>query len=781
MQSKICNRGYIIPKSLLTDKQIHKIKTDLRVTPFSNFGNFSVKSFNVYRETSTDLIVPIYYALENLKLQDNLIEFPKLDETNLIDTISLRENQKDCFNNCIQEFDKPYGGGIITLSTGQGKCLAPGTKVIMFDGNLKKVEDLKQGDLLMGDDNTPRTILTLTKGTHKMYDIVQVKGPKHTVNKAHILVVKNSMKSPEMTYRNSHGRIRYNVIWWEDNTLQNKLFKTEQQALDFKTEITPKHQLYSELSVSDWLKTSRAFRNTFRAYRVPINFPEKTTSIKPYNFDINSNVIPYEYKCNSKEIRLELIAGILDKSSKFDEEQNLLYFFMDLEKKTFIEDFLFICRSVGLYAFFYKLKDNLKVTIQGNLSQIPLKNTDLLQKYNLKDNEKDWSMTIMKVKYKERGDYYGFTLDGNKRFLFYDFTVTHNTVVSLKLICHSKKKTLVIVNKIELLNQWKKEIEKWIPDAKIGIIQGSKFDYEDCDIILGMLQTITIKENLKAIDFGWINMCIIDETHNIGSEIFSNIMFKIRPQYIFGLTATLERKDKLDKIIKWYMGNILYDGTNKNLKQSTEVYVLKYQGTSSVEKTLRDGTAAVASMLTNIALDKERTDYIIGILKTLIKENEDRNILVISDRIAQLKYIHKMIPDNSGLFIGSMKSADLDKSKEKRIVLGTYALVNEGFNLPKLNCLLFATPRSSITQAIGRIYRKSHFITPIIIDIFDDFSIFKGQHYRRKKIYKQAIQDCFIISKNLSETDIIAKKRPRTDQIDETQEFNESRCILLDD
>lgn len=763
METKICNEGFCIPKNKLSNQQIHKIKTELRVTPFSNFGNFSVKSFNVYRENSDYFILPIHYVLQNLNLNGYSITFPGSVPLSITDTIELRENQKDCFNNCIKEFDKPFGGGIITLSTGQGKCLAPGTKVIMYDGTLKKVEDLKQGELLMGDDNTPRRILTLTKGFHKMYDIIPVKGPKHTVNKAHILVVKNSMKSPEITYRSSHGRIRSNVIWWEDNKLQNKLFKTEEEALQFKEEITSKHQLYSELNIGDWLKTSRAFRNTFRAYRVPIDFPEKKVIGDPYefNFKVNEN-IPYEYKCNTKEKRLELVAGILDKLSQFDKEQNLLYFFMDLEKENFIEDFLFICRSVGLYSFHYKLQGKYKVTIQGNLLEIPLRKGVILKEFNKKDIEKDWSMTVMKVKFKERGEYYGFTLDGNKRFLFYDFTVTHNTVVSLKLIASSKKKTLVIVNKIELLNQWKKEIEKWLPDVKIGIIQGSKFDYEDCDIVLGMLQTITIKENLKAIDFGWVNLCIIDETHNIGSEIFSNIMFKIRPQYIFGLTATLDRKDKLEKIIKWYMGDVLYDGTNKNLKQSTEVYILKYEGVSSIEKTLRDGTAAVASMLTNISLDKQRNDYIINILNQLVNNDDNRNILVISDRIAQLKYINKNIGnEKSGLFIGSMKSVDLDKSKEKRIVLGTYALVNEGFNLPKLNCLLFATPRSSIVQAIGRIYRKTHDITPIIIDVFDNFSIFKGQHYRRRKIYQQSIKDCFIISKELDSKKLINEKEYR--------------------
>lgn len=486
------------------------------------------------------------------------------------------------------------------------------------------------------------------------------------------------------------------------------------------------------------------------------------------------------------------------------------------------------------------------------------------------------------------------------------------TIISLKIISQSKKKTLIIVNKIELLKQWKNEINKMLPGTKIGIIQGSKFEYENCDIVLGMLQTIAIKNELKSIDFNFVDNVIIDECfpyntfiltnkgkikigelydnislsplvktfneftksfeykkilkvfrkqnknlieikcgnlsitstenhkflttngwkkatslsiedyiisyhekqaktygfsdysyskitdikrniinsnnlnyvydleiqenhnyivypknskldnstseiglivhncHNISSEVFSNIMFKVRPRYVFGLTATLERKDRLEKIIKWYMGKILYNGTSSDLKQSTEVHVYKYSGESSVEKYLRDGTAAVATMISNIAQDNQRNDKIINILKFLINSDENRHILVISDRIVQLKYIHNSIGTVlSGLFIGNMKSIDLEKSKEKRIVIGTYALVNEGFNLPKLNCLLFATPRSSIVQAIGRIYRKEHFITPLIIDIFDDFSIFKVQSYKRKNIYKKTIKDVYIVSKDL--------------------------------
>lgn len=328
-------------------------------------------------------------------------------------------------------------------------------------------------------------------------------------------------------------------------------------------------------------------------------------------------------------------------------------------------------------------------------------------------------------------------------------TGSGKTILTLKLIAVSKLKTMIILNKIELLNQWREQIRRWLPNIRIGIIQGNKFDYEDCDIILGMLQTISMKDKLKAIDFQFISACYIDECHNISTEVFSNIMFKVRPRYLFGLTATLERKDKLERVIKWYIGDILYDNSSNELKQSTEVYIYKYKGESSVIKMLRDNiTAAVSSMVTNIANDRVRTDYIINIIKELIDEVDGRNILVISDRINLLKEIHKKFPIDSGLFIGGMKSDELQKTKERRIILGTYGLVNEGFDVPKLNCIIFATPRSNIVQAIGRIYRKDHEIVPRIIDIWDNFSIFNGQYYKRLSTYKKSIKGLTVFHKH---------------------------------
>jgi superfamily II DNA or RNA helicase len=333
-------------------------------------------------------------------------------------------------------------------------------------------------------------------------------------------------------------------------------------------------------------------------------------------------------------------------------------------------------------------------------------------------------------------------------------TGSGKTVLALKLASYFATKTLIIVNKIELIEQWKREIIKFLPNVKIGLIQGSKFELEGKDIIIGMLQTISMKKSYSSETFKMINMCIIDETHTIASEVFSKIMFRLRPRYMFGLTATLSRKDKCENIIKMYIGEVLYSNISSEKKQNTEIHIQPYTGKSSKAETLRNGTAAVSTMISNIANDTTRSDLIISKIQNLIKD-KDRYILVLSDRIAQLKYLHKKLgPENSGLYIGSMKQHELDLTKTKQVVLGSYGVCNQGFNHPILNCLVFATPRSSITQAIGRIYRKTHNITPLIVDIFDNFSIFIGQHYRRKKIYKDAIHDCVFVklqnSDNLS-------------------------------
>ena len=81
---------------------------------------------------------------------------------------------------------------LLVGDTGCGKCLGRGTPVLMYDGTVRKVEDIKVGELIMGDDSTPRTIISLARGRENMYKVIPTKGDFYVVNESHILSLKKS-------------------------------------------------------------------------------------------------------------------------------------------------------------------------------------------------------------------------------------------------------------------------------------------------------------------------------------------------------------------------------------------------------------------------------------------------------------------------------------------------------------------------------------------------------------------------------------------------------------
>ena len=86
----------------------------------------------------------------------------------------------------------PYENVLVYSGLGTGKCHKINTPILMYDGTIKMVQDIKIGECLMGDDSTPRKVLSLARGQDKMYDIIPVKGEKYTVNEEHILCLKAS-------------------------------------------------------------------------------------------------------------------------------------------------------------------------------------------------------------------------------------------------------------------------------------------------------------------------------------------------------------------------------------------------------------------------------------------------------------------------------------------------------------------------------------------------------------------------------------------------------------
>ena len=187
------------------------------------------------------------------------------------------------------------------------------------------------------------------------------------------------------------------------------------------------------------------------------------------------------------------------------------------------------------------------------------------------------------------------------------------TILGLYFIAQLKKKTLVIVHKEFLMNQWIERIKFALPNAKIGIIQGNKFEVEGNDIVIGMLQTISMKEfaDNSFDDFGHV---IIDECHTIPSRVFSKALMKVNSKYSLGISATPKRNDGLMKVLTYYIGSIFYSikSNEKNI-----VKVRRYLLCSSDEKYNEEilnfrHKPQMANMINNIADYQKRTKLIIN-------------------------------------------------------------------------------------------------------------------------------------------------------------------------
>ena len=320
------------------------------------------------------------------------------------------------------------------------------------------------------------------------------------------------------------------------------------------------------------------------------------------------------------------------------------------------------------------------------------------------------------------------------------------TIIGLYLISQLKKKTLVIVHKEFLLNQWVERIEQALPDAKVGRIQQSIYDVEGKDIVIGMLQTISMKD-FSLIDFDCFGHVIIDEAHRIPSQVFSRALQKINCNYMLGLSATPNRKDGLTKVLKWYIGDIVYSNKVSNANNVlVNRYIVKSQNPVYNEE-LYDfrGKVKMATMINNITQYFYRTKIIIKVIKEIL-EQENRKILLLSDRKNHLNDIYKFVTANNictvGYYVGGMKKEKLKESEYKDLILGTFAMANEGLDIEALNTLILASPKSDIVQSCGRILRKSHEkVQPIIVDMVDRFSIFENQGNKRLKYYRSKKYD----------------------------------------
>lgn len=658
----LTTRGYTVLKESLSIRDHEKIRDDLTVHPFNavEYGMVKPVPFKIYQESNTKLYMPKAYGLKRFGIP-SVIKIGDGTDIDIAFTGSLRNEQLEPVTKFIEACKDPLKmGGIITVPCGFGKCLGKDTPVMMSDGTVKYVQDVIPGDELMGDDSTPRYVISTCQGRENLYKVKNMKdGTFYVANESHVLSLK------------CKGGARHDM------------------------------ELSTYLSMQLDQDEERLY-----GYRVEVDFPHRSVSEDPYIIGC-SGFLPVEYIINSRQVRSKTLAGVIDTFS------NTIY----NQDWDFLNKVIYLARSLGYTAL-------------------------VLNSYTINIIKDDLRNPI-EIEPLGEGDYFGFELSGNGRFLLGDFTVTHNTTMAIYIMCQLKKKSLIVVHKDFLLQQWRERIQQFAPSAKIGLIKAQTLDCDGKDIVLASLQSLSMKEYDLDV-FGDFGMAVFDECHHLGAEVFSEALKKLNFKYTLGLSATPRRKDGLSKVFTWHLGDIVFNISKRT--DVLEVRLKEYFNSSGIycqEAIMGRGQLNVSRMINNICDFQPRIKFVCNLIAQIIEEEEKRKILILSDRRAHIDALMLeigMLGFEAAAYYGGLKESQLKEAETKQVIGATYQFASEGLDIAGLDTLILASPKTDIVQCVGRILRskpEDRVYMPLVIDVIDNFSIFPKQAKKRLAYYKK--------------------------------------------
>jgi superfamily II DNA or RNA helicase len=316
------------------------------------------------------------------------------------------------------------------------------------------------------------------------------------------------------------------------------------------------------------------------------------------------------------------------------------------------------------------------------------------------------------------------------------------TAMALYIVSLLKKKTLIVVHKEFLLNQWVSRITQFLPNCRIGIIQSNKLQIENCDIVIGMLQSLS-QRSYPDGTFDSFGLNVLDEVHNFSANCFSRCLPKISTQFNLGLSATVQRKDGMEKILHWHIGPVFEVGQSAESIGEIRCYMVPFKDPEYQQTFFNArGNANLPKMVTRLVESPKREAFILTLIKHL--HGLGRKTLVLSERRSQVDNLSLKLNSmgiTNGKCLGGIKQEVLEHSIEQSVLLATYSYVQEAFDVPELNTLILASPKTDVVQAVGRILRqephKRKFI-PLIVDIVDSTQRMEKKSITRKSFYKKA-------------------------------------------
>ncbi len=379
----------------------------------------------------------------------------------------------------LRTFDQEIGGlfrgelFVLAARPGVGKCLGKGTPVLLCNGETKRVENLRVGDALLGPDSEPRHVLSTAHGTGALYRVVPTKGDSYVVNEDHVLslvvnkntsgyqrgqIVNLSVRDYlKMPTRFRHAAKAWRVaiqlpqqevpldpyfvgLWLGDGTLRKPSITTPDAEI--VEALYAVAQFYGlDVRVEGQLgNQANTYTLTSRQHGGPMkNRNPVWAAIRAMKLNEGKHV-PDVYKYNCSDVRLGVLAGILDTDGHFEHG---CYDYISGERQL-AEDVVWLARSLGFAAYVRSCVKGIKATgfegqywrvcISGNVDRIPLRvKRKIAPPRRQIKNVQRVGFAVTPI---GQGEYFGFELDGDGLFLLGDFTVTHNTALACQVATH---------------------------------------------------------------------------------------------------------------------------------------------------------------------------------------------------------------------------------------------------------------------------------------------------------------------------------------------------------
>ena len=473
--------------------------------------------------------------------------------------------------------------GLIGAPTRYGKCLGVNTGILMYDGSVKKVQDVVQGDLVMGHDSKARLVSNTFSGKDIMYRIIPNKGEPFVVTQDHRLVLWRTAQGTRKTPRRNKGVMSRSLnrdhqeIIITPAELEGKsktfwhLHKLISRSVEFQETPVPVDPYCYGLWIGDGHTVKAALTTADPECQ------DAWHSVVKQSTSSGNKRLLENFKINSRKTRLEVLAGIIDSDGY---TKNGQAYAVIGKYESLMQDIQFLARSLGFRATLTtkprKLsngteREYYELHISGHVNEIPVR----LERKKLSAPSGRINHLATGFRMERLGEdvYYGFELaQEDKKFLLGNFMVTHNSTLMLNVLrAFPGVQTIVTMPGADLLKQCYDELQEKLPDREIKLIgAGSKVKYQSEDI------TVVSMDSLHKIDPGPVRLLLVDEPHAAVSESRCDYFASFSEARKYGFGATLKgRYDGHDFLLEGLIGPVLAQRTYREAVEEKAICPIK--------------------------------------------------------------------------------------------------------------------------------------------------------------------------------------------------------------